>query len=306
MRVRVSFLLAIGMGLSLHGNGGQVPQGPVVNGGAPAVSPDGSKIAFLSDRDGSTDVYVISADGGGEVRLTHTPEEENQPEWSADGKDIRFAVFASGTCSGNLEPGCASRIDSIEPDGTNQRLLGTVPGRAMRLSPDGKRVLYWTGDWAAQRLFVSALDGSNARQLTDGSGVVWGSRWSPDGKRIAFADKDRKGGLDVYVMNADGSDRRQLTHFPASDGRAQMPAWSPDGLRLAVQAGGKNQPGHIWIVDLATGAARKLAAHEKPYQDEVPAWFPDGKRIAFQSDRTGRMEVWVMNADGSGARQITK
>ncbi|MGH9398893.1 MAG: LpqB family beta-propeller domain-containing protein [Thermoanaerobaculia bacterium] len=268
----------------------------MTNGGSPAVSPDGSRIAFLSDRDGSTDLYVISADGGGEARLTRTPEAESQPDWSADGKEIRFTVFAND----------ASRIFSIEPDGKNQRPLGTVPGRALRLSPDGKRALYWIGTWTAMKMFVSDLDGSKARQLTDGSGVVWGSRWSKDGKRIAFADNDSQGVLNVYVMNADGSDRQQVTHFAASDGRAQMPSWSPDGRTLAVQSSGKDQPGHIWVVDVSIGTARKLAAHDQPYMDEVPAWFPDAKRIAFQSNRTGRMEVWVMNVDGSGARQLTK
>lgn len=107
-------------------------------------------------------------------------------------------------------------------------------------------------------------------------------------------------------MNADGSDRRQVTRFEVADGQAQMPAWSPDGSKLAVQAGVKDQPVHIWIVDASTGAARKLAAHDQPYLDEVPAWFPDGKRIVYQSNRTGRMEVWVMGADGTGARQLTK
>ncbi len=63
---------------------------------------------------------------------------------------------------------------------------------------------------------------------------------------------------------------------------------------------------HIWLVDAATGTARKLAAHDAPYLDETPSFFPDGRRIAFQSNRTGRMEVWVMNVDGSGARQITR
>ena len=295
MRFRFFFLLAAGFG-SFLAMRAQTPQRPAIHGGAPSASPDGSKIAFLSDRDGATDLYVISTDGTGETRLTRTPEAESQPGWSADGKEIWFTVFASDS----------SRIYSIEPDGKNQRLLGTVPGRAMRLSPDGKRVLYWIGTWTAMRLFVSDLDGSNARQLTDGSGVVWGSRWSPDGKRIAFADNDSKGVLNVYVMNAAGSDRGQVTRFPASDGRAQMPSWSPDGRKLAVQAGAKDQPGHVWIVDISSGTGRKLAAHDQPYVDEVPVWFPDGKRIAFQSDRTGKMEVWVMNVDGSAPRQVTK
>ena len=176
----------------------------------------------------------------------------------------------------------------------------------MRLSPDGKRILYWTGTWTAMKLFSADLDGSNARQLTDGTGVVWGARWSPDGQQVAFADRDAQGILHVFVMKADGSDRRQVTRFADSDGQAQMPAWSPDGSKLAVQATAKDRPGHIWIVDVSTGEARRLAAHDQPYADEVPTWFPDGRRVAFQSNRTGRMEIWVMNTDGSGAFPVTK
>jgi Tol biopolymer transport system component len=92
----------------------------------------------------------------------------------------------------------------------------------------------------------------------------------------------------------------------ASDGRAQWPVWSPDGRELAIQVNDLEAHScHIWIVNAATGDARKLAAHAEPYLDETPSWFPDGKRIAFQSNRTGRMEVWVMNADGSSPRQVT-
>ena len=96
---------------------GQTPAPPATHGAAPAVSPDGSKIAFLSERDGTTEVYVISADGTGEMRLTHTPETESQPDWTSDGSKIWFTVFASDS----------SRIYSIEPNGRNQTLLGTVP-----------------------------------------------------------------------------------------------------------------------------------------------------------------------------------
>ena len=158
-----------------------------------------------------TDIYVIGADGTGEARLTNTPEDESQPAWSADGKELRFTVFAND----------ASRIYSIDPTGKNRKLLGTVPGRALRISPDGKTVLYWTGTWTAMRLFASRLDGSDARQLTDGSGVVWGARWSPDGKRLAFGSKDEQGALHVFLTNADGSARRQVTrlHAPANNSR---------------------------------------------------------------------------------------
>jgi len=272
---------------------GQTPPKIVDHGAAPVVSPDGTRIAFLSDRDGATDVYVIGADGTGEIRLTRSPETESQPAWSADGKQIWFTVFANDS----------SAIYSIGANGGDSKRIGTVPGRAMRLSPDGTRVLYWIGTWTSMKLFSSALDGSNALQLTDGSGVVWGARWSPDGKRIAFADRDSSHLLKVHVMNADGTGRTQIP-FVASAFEAQMPAWSPDAKLLAVQGGGKGKPAHIWVVDAATGSARNIAPHES-YDDEVPTWFPDGKRLAFQSNRTGAMEIWVMSSDGSNQRQVT-
>ena len=269
---------------------------PVTSGSLPVVSPDGSRIAFTSNRTGAPDLFVIDADGNNKRQLTNTPEVEGNLAWSADGK-ILFSVFKDEI----------SRLYAIDPDGKNQRELAKVPGRAPTLSPDGKRLVYMAGTWTATKLMVSALDGSNAKQINDGSSIAWNNHWSPDGKRIAFTGRnDPKGELAVFVMNADGSSRHQVTHVPAEEGGAQWPVWSPNGRQLAIQVNSRTQENtaHIWIVDVSTGAAHKLAAHTA-YLDETPSWFPDGKRLAFQSNRTGRMEVWVMNADGTGARQIT-
>ena len=271
---------------------------PVAYGAQPVVSPGGDRIAFLSNRSGAEELYVISPKGGGEKRLTQTPETEIGLQWSADGKEIVFSTLNEST----------SRIFAVDPKGKARRELGEVPGRTPMLAPDGKHVLFMVGTWTEIKLTVSALDGVNARELTDGSSIAWNNHWSPDGKRIAFTGRnDPKGELAAFVMNADGTGRRQLTHIPAEEGGAQWPVWSPDGRRLAVQVNSRTQKGsaHIWVVDAATGDGRKLAAHDAAYLDETPSWFPDGKRIAFQSNRTGRMEVWVMNADGSGARQVT-
>jgi TolB protein len=292
---RVFLFLAAGA-ILVQSGAGQSPAKVVTHGGAPSVSPDGSRIAFLTDRDGATDLFVIGADGKGETRLTRTPEAEGQPAWSPDGTEIWFTVFSSDL----------SRIYAIPSGGGDPKAIGSVPGRALRLSPDGKRILYWTGTWTAMKMFLSGLDGSGARQLTDGNGVVWGARWSPDGKRIAFADKDPAGILQIQVINADGSGRRQVTRFSATEGSAQMPAWSPDARMFAVQSGAKGVPARIWTVDASRGSAEKLGASGEPYVDEVPAWFPDGKHIAFQSDRTGAMEIWVMGSDGTAPRQVTR
>jgi TolB protein len=117
--------------------------------------------------------------------------------------------------------------------------------------------------------------------------------------------------MQIWVMDVDGGEARQVTHFTKEQGNPQCPAWSADGKKLAVQSsvpvaeGSEKHTGNIWVVELASGAATRLAEHAAVYLDELPSWFPDGKRIAFQSDRTGRWELWVMNADGTGVRQLT-
>ncbi len=299
MRHFQRFFLILVVALSGAVLGQQAPRAPVINGGMPAISPDGSRIAFVSNRDGSEDLYVIPANGAGEVRLTKTPEGEGTIAWTADGKQILFAVVS----------GDASRLYAIDPDGKNQRLIATVPGRAPTLSPDGKRLIFMAGTWTATRLMVSNADGSNAKQINDGSSIAWNNHWSPDGKRIAFTGRgETLDSLVVFVMNADGSGRRRVTRFAPAEGHAQWPVWSLDGSRLAIQVNDNDRRAHnchIWIVDVATGEATRLAPHTRPSLDETPSWFPDGKRLAFQSDRTGRMEVWVMNADGSEPRQVT-
>lgn len=279
----------------------QKPDAPSVMNGWPSVSPDGKWIAFVSDRDdGRDNVFVIGVDGAGERQLSHGGG--HLPHWSGDGKEILFAG----------EDADSGRVTAMAPDADNARPVVNVLGRSPVLSPDGKQVLFLVGSWRATALMAAHVDGSGAIRLAGGhtadggATTAWNGAWSPDGAQVAYTFGDSRGPLQVHVVNADASGDRALTHMSVDQGSAQMPAWSPDGSRLAFQLnGGRDKPAHIWIIDIATGAARMLNAHTAPYRDEVPAWFPDGKRIAFQSNRTGSMEVWVMNADGSRPHQVT-
>jgi TolB protein len=86
-----------------------------------------------------------------------------------------------------------------------------------------------------------------------------------------------------------------------------MPAWHPDSHQLAFQANASSPKAKstLWVVDLATTGAMEIAPHQAGYLDETPSWFSDGQRLAFQSNRTGRMEIWTINVDGSDLRQLT-
>jgi len=271
---------------------------PINGGELPVVSPDGVHIAFVSNRGGDDDLYVIGSNGTGEIQLTRAPGFKTPLAWTADGKQLLSSL---GTNEG-------TRIVAIGLDGKNQRDLGSVPGRTQSISPNRKQVLYMAGTWTSMHLMESALDGSQAQAITDGTSIAWNSDWSPDGKLIAFTSRnDPLGDLAIFVMNADGSARHQVSNFAAGHSNAQWPRWSPDGRSLAIQVNSRTLKGdsNIWIIDANTGEGKKLTSHDQPYLDETPSWFPDGKRLAFHSNRTGRLEVWVMNVDGSEQTQVT-
>ena len=265
----------------------------VTHGELPNVSPDGSLIAFLSDRTGTNNVFVIGVDGSGERQVSQSGA--GTPRFSLDGRSILFA--GPGADSG--------RVSAMPVNGGEGRVLASVPGRSPVLSPDGNRVAFLTGSWTSTVTAVANSDGSGVHPVAGGGRTTaWNAAWSPDGRRIAYTYGDSSHVLQVWVVDADGSDNHAVTHIDRAEGSAQMPAWSPDGRRLAVQVS-RQHYGHIWVVDLATGAATKLAAHGDSIADEVPAWFPDGKRIAFQSNRSGTEEIWMMRDDGTELRQVT-
>jgi len=271
---------------------------PVVGGGSPAVSPDGRWIAFGSNRDGQDDLYLIAPDGTAERRLTNTPEREGLPAWSRDGREVRFGTGGRDS----------TVLMAVSVADGSVRKVARVAGRGAVLSPDGRLVLASVGAFTGARLVITGLDGSGPRYLTDSTSSAFNASWSPDGRQVAYSRLAGDRSISVWVINADGTGARQVTHLEPGQGRAQWPAWSADGRRLAVQvgqAGGMAGNAHIAVVDLASGSLTPLAPHATAWLDETPSWLPDG-RIAFQSDRGGRMEVWIMHADGTGAMPVTR
>jgi Tol biopolymer transport system component len=124
--------------------------------------------------------------------------------------------------------------------------------------------------------------------------------WSADGRQIAFVRYPYERPPDVWVMGADGSGQRQLTH----DAELQSPAWSPDGTSLlAVAAAELNRS--LKLIDVSTGEVRDL--FDDPGAESSAQWSPDGRSIAFTLLRRGATneDIYAINADGSGPRQLT-
>jgi Tol biopolymer transport system component len=162
------------------------------------------------------------------------------------------------------------------------------------------------GDYA---LFGMNADGSDQGRLTKDehgdpstpSGVAFqiDPAFSPDGSRIAFASA-RAGTLDIYVMNADGSDTRRLTSTPANDGQ---PTWSPDGQQIAFQ---RDDGDHIYVMRSDGTGARRLTDELAP--ETEPAWSPDGAWIAYSRRAPGTdiRELWLVRPNGRGRHQLTR
>jgi Tol biopolymer transport system component len=217
----------------------------------PAWSPDGSRIAFVSRRDGRFHVYLMNADGGGVRRLTNAAKDDHNPAWSPDGTRIAF--------------GREGAMFAVPAGGGPARRLGHGFGGAddPAWSPDGKRVAYdyrVPGD-RARELYVMDADGTHIRRLTKLGATSAAPAWSPDGRRIAFQSDLRLGSVEIYTVAADGSGLRQATRTSID---ATQPAWSPDG-GLAYASDGA-----IWLQ--TGGRDERLTSGDG--NDASPAWRP--------------------------------
>jgi TolB protein len=189
----------------------------------PSWSPDGKLVAFNSDRDGTHNLYVISADGNNLRQLTREKPgvEAGMQSWTADGEWIYFGRFGKG------EP----RMCRIAPDGSNFQEVGK--GIDPAISPDGKTIAFAKNLSDGHHLFTMDSEGGNERKLTARGNPYGGvhAAWSPDGKSILYADRVGES-LEIFRINPDGTDARQLTRLGMA---ATTPAASPDGKWISFR-----------------------------------------------------------------------
>lgn len=210
--------------------------------GWPVWSPDGTSIAFDSNRTDRTpndphhvnDVFLMKADGSDPKKATDSTGVSGDAAWSPDGSTVAFDSDRGNT-QGH------SAIYLIDVNGRNLRKL-TNPASPLsdykpRFSPDGTRLSFTrakgTADGAPAALFTIRLDGSGLRRLTSYALHVDDSDWSPDGTRLvvdAYPNPHAYG--DIYLLEATGGRPLDLTRNPAGRAGSADPAWAPDGHQI--------------------------------------------------------------------------
>ena len=255
----------------------------------PAWSPDGAAIAFVSDRSGNEDIYVMRSDGSGVTNLTNNAHGDSYPKWSPDGTRI---VFVSD-----------NEIHVMNADGTGQtQLTGpTEPDLFPSFSPDGTQIAFLRGCLAcdAADVYIMHADGSTVTRLTAGAMAQDAPVWSPDGGRIVVP-----GRLHVTVIDPDGSHLVQV----AAGSSWGSPTWSPDGSRFAFASNGA-----IYLANRDGSGTTLLTLGQVgsgPSWAGAPAWSPDGTKIAFLVLTAfglldGSSDLTVINPDGTGQILLT-
>ena len=209
-----------------------------------------------------------------------------------------------------------AEIYLMNPDGKRVRRLTEHPqfDATPAWSPDGQKIAFMSFRDQPGDIYVMNPDGSNPINLTQSPEIKEASpSWSPDGKQITYKSWGifNANGFfqsDIWVMEADGANPRNLTNHDASDAN---PDWSPDGRQIAFTSERNSDWefdiwGGNWEVYVMTPDGANLVNLTKhPAKDLAPDWSPDGKQIAFTSNREGNREVYVMNADGTNPINLT-
>jgi dipeptidyl aminopeptidase/acylaminoacyl peptidase len=200
----------------------------------PAFSPDGSRIAFTSDRTGNADIFVMNADGSDVTQVTSNPAPDADPAFSADGSRIAFTSDRDGNRD----------LYVIGVNGSGETRMTSSPANEEdpAFSADGSRLAFVSDRDGNREIYLAAADGSDPARLTADPAADYQPNFSPDGSRIAFTSTRADGLAHIHAMGADGSAPTPLSSGDTSSD--EDPSFSPDGTQVAFAGDFVCPPGY--------------------------------------------------------------
>jgi len=256
-----------------------------------AFSPDGTKLAFVSDRDGNVELYSMNVDGTGVHRLTTNQAMDDHPSWSPDGRRIAFCSTRKPAAPGHAWNG----IYVMDADGANVHRISrddAVADYSPAWSPRNDLIAFASGRDRARDVYVMKPDGTGRRQVARDGG--WPA-FVDGGRAIVFHRRGAQNEWDLWrVALTENAEPELLT------GKASMPRATADGTKLvAVTYRGPVQ--HVALIDPKTGDASEVVAGDIPLWN--PTISPDGRSVIYHRETPGQARP---NAEWWGAPPGTK
>ena len=267
----------------------------VLSGGQPGIAE--TQIAYVSERGGNKEIWVMDYDGASQHEITHLKTISLTPRWSPDATRVAFTCYVPFR-------GVTSAQICIYSTASN-RLIAFPHFRgtngAPAWSPDGSEIAFMGSLNGNPAIYVSQADGARVRQITFGAGAATSPAWNPKtGKQMVFVS-DRGGDPALYLSDSDGSNTQKID-LPDM-GYVIDPAWSPNGQLLAFSWRRPSGNYDIYVMDIVGHQLVELTKDEA--RNERPSWAPDGRHLVFESTRTGTRQIWSILADGSQPHQLT-
>lgn len=252
-----------------------------------------SRVVFEGKRAGSKEVFLCDYDGFNQRSLTNNGKINMTPALSPDNRFVAFTSFMTG----KPEIFQQSLIDGSRKSVASEGTFNTTPA----YSRDGRWIAYSSRAANGEPdIFVEPFGGGGRRNLTNSRGADLSPTWSPTSRQIAFVS-DRGGNPQIYIMDADGSNVRRAF---SEGGHAVSPDWSPDGRYVLFSWRPPERFSFdLYLLEISSGQIRQLTSASGT--NENPSWSPDGRHLVFQSNRSGTMQLYVMNLNGENLRQIT-
>lgn len=272
----------------------------------PRWSPDSTRIAFVSDRSGSPQIWIMDADGENERQVTDLPTEASGVVFSPDGVNLLFTSRVFPECGDDME--CNQRkLSAQEENPVKARTYDHLLYRHWDQWDDGRR----------SHLFVMPLEGGPARDLTPGQkdvppfslGGPDAYHVAPDGQEVCFAmvsagQPATSTNTDLYVVSVEGGRPVPITTGLAAE---TSPLYSPDGSYIAYRA--QQRPGYesdryrLVVYARATGETLALTEAFDRWVSGL-AWSPDSSRLFFTAEDRGRQPIFTVPVTGGGIRMV--
>jgi dipeptidyl aminopeptidase/acylaminoacyl peptidase len=272
----------------------------------PRWSPDSRQIYFISNRGGSDQIWVMDADGGHSVQITHLSTEAGGLLVTPDGKRLVFTSSVYPVC-GDDDVCNKRKLDEEAQNKVKARIYTSLLFRHWN---------QWEGD-RRQHLLTVKADGTEVKDLTPGLrdvppfslGGPDDYAVSPDSTELAFVmNADPEPALstnsDIYEVSLDGGDPRKITTSPGAD---NSPQYSPDGKLLAfrsqARAGYESDRFRLVVLDRTTGRSSSVTEGLDRWVGSFK-WSPDSTRLFFTVEDRGRTGLQMVPATGGGSRNI--